>query len=966
MATRKVVIRNDIYDELRNKYEVRFGKVEAFDEDKFFDPLSPLYLPRMTDTAFLILGYDTYQRVRDLHNKHEIHIGLRNFNYETVKNIAVVRIANGIKFIFSAGIIDKSPDWEKIEYFIEGDLDKEPPKLKEFDILDLKEVDIGLQKLGILNPSGEFLGLDFESKSLPLQSDFIPLGLSIVGSNYGFYVNMRDYQDYLAPEYKSLRSFIETNFKRLVTFNCAFEIRALEHMWGEMLLVQDAWALCLCDDERSGLKAQAQHYLSVPSWDDSLEEEQLFFNKLMHGGVYRGETWDPCPDSETFFKRLKDPKYSERYGSNLSRIMNECINRRIEEQNIYEEDVAEFTRQVKQEYKERIKKWWGNEWSMCDAWTLGKYCCYDSFYTKLIWDKLHGVYPRAEEPYHNNFYYGAFLESTGIPINTEKLFILQDYLHKVQVNTGIFYLRFYKYCLEDVAGSYVDSLHMNEYLQNLIADYAWMLSLSPDKVLKELLKACVNKDIKPYDPTYPDGGIIYDNQFRDSPGDEINWKKFAKYTGVDLGRKVWNLVKNDIDKNTGTFTVASACRRHRNDWIALGEEFKEVTDYQGLIERINDRNLSLARDSMKQFNKSVKEFVAPLNPLHTKLVAWYHDNPVEDKERKIKKGHNPWLVKYHHPECSGAYDFVSSIYEKWMESYNRGQYLEGKEFKKVLAFITTENLESWRHSFNIHQDLPPVVLRECPFNMISVEQVANLIQLRHLEPTLAKWDNLKIDDPLPEGVDYDYARWLALDMVQWSSDKKYFVVVQTMLQKYGWMCSAITQFWNYWWSPDHVKEEDPVVLDYVMRHTRDDDSNWVEDAREYIYQSGDNYKKTERCVGLENFSVRFGFEKEDIRQWRQFDVNKDTKLNIERNEDKLIEDWDNLYKFFVYWDMGQASDKQLNPYIEGDKGMIENSWKLDKTLRDGSEIIDYSQHGNRFMTRFKICGVIGRCSSKIA
>ena len=438
---------------------------------------------------------------------------------------------------------------------------------------------------------------------------------------------------------------------------------------------------------------------------------------------------------------------------------------------------------------------------------------------------------------------------------------------------------------------------------------------------------------------------------------EVNWKKYAQYTGVDIGRKVWNLVKDDIDKNTGTFTVASACRKHRKDWQSIGEEFESLTEYTDLIRTINTRNLRLAQESMRKFNASVKSFVAPLNPLNTKKVAWYFDNDVEDKEKGVKKGHNPWLVKSHHPETASSYDFVESVYEKWMEDYNKGDYLGGKEFKKVLAYITSEDLERWKSSFNIHQDIPAIVLRECPLDMISVEQVANLIQLRRLDGTLAKWDNVKVDGELPEGVDYDYAKWLALDMIQWSSSKKYFVVVMTMLQKYGWMCSAITQFWNYWWSPDHVKEEDPQVLDYVIRNTKDDVDNWIEDCREYIYQSGDNKKVCPRSVGLENFSVRFGFEKDDIRQWREFNVTKDSTMSIEKRDDKLIEDWDNLYKFFIYWDMGQAADKQLNPYIEGDKGMIANSWKLDRTLSDGSEIIDYSTHGNRFMTRFKICGV---------
>ena len=110
-----------------------------------------------------------------------------------------------MKFVFSEGVKDKSVDWEKITYFINGDLNVEPPKLKEFDILDLKDVDIGLEQLRILNPPDEFYGFDFESRSLPLQLDFVPLGFSIVGSNYGFYVNFRDYTDYNAPDFTRIR-----------------------------------------------------------------------------------------------------------------------------------------------------------------------------------------------------------------------------------------------------------------------------------------------------------------------------------------------------------------------------------------------------------------------------------------------------------------------------------------------------------------------------------------------------------------------------------------------------------------------------------------------------------------------------------------------------------------------------------------------------------------------------------------
>ena len=131
---------------------------------------------------------------------------------------------------------------------------------------------------------------------------------------------------------------------------------------------------------------------------------------------------------------------------------------------------------------------------MCDPWTLGKYCIYDSFYTKLIWDKLKDRYPRANEPYHNNFYYGSMLESTAIPINREKLNVLTHYVNQVRINTGIFYLKFYGYCLEDTVGKFVDSLNLSENFKRIIIDAPWSLSMPPEKALKELLKMCTVDD----------------------------------------------------------------------------------------------------------------------------------------------------------------------------------------------------------------------------------------------------------------------------------------------------------------------------------------------------------------------------------------------------------------------------------------------------------------------------------------
>ncbi len=903
--------------------------------ERFSDPESQYYFPNLRDTAIFIFGTETWQPIKELADSGFIHIGLRNYNFNTLVTLPYTSMANNVKLVCSYGTINGSLDYSKIDFFAEGDLEKPVPILKDFDILDLKDIDQGLLKLELLNPTGEFLGFDAESRGFPLTKGFKTLGFSIVGSNYGFYVNCRDYHDYNGPMYQSVKEFVTKNYKRMVVYNCNFEIRWLEHIWQKTFLFPDAWALVIEDDFRAGLKPSAQYYLGVPSWDDDLGFEQDYFNKIMWGREKRrssdGRDWEACPSADVYFERLKDPNYSY-YREGLVKVMNDAIERRIEGCNIKPEDVPRISKEIKAGYQKRIREAWGNEWEMCDPWTLGKYCIYDSFYTKLIWDKLKDRYPRANEPYHNNFYYGSMLESTAIPINREKLNVLTHYVNQVRINTGIFYLKFYGYCLEDTVGKFVDSLNLSENFKRIIIDAPWSLSMPPEKALKELLKMCTVDD------------------------KTVNWKKYAQYVGTEVGRQVWNMVKGDTDKSTGQYSTSSACRKHRNQWIELGQKFNEQTGIGEFVLKINKRNLDPCIPIMRKFNKEIEDFCSPYKAIDCKTVCHYFEDD------KLKKA--PYKVKTDHPETVSCYNFVAGVQKEWNNDYWDNNFLGGKTFKKLYAYITKDDMERWRNAYDIFAEIPPILLRELPFlDMVSVEEISDLLRIREAQPTLKLWDNIKVDDELPEGVTYEQADWLAKDLVQWSSDKRTYIVAITLLKKYGWLCSAITQFWNYWWSADHVPEEDPKVLDFAIKDALEHQEVWLEDVREYVYQAGDHKKKDERSVSVVNFGQRFGFERWEIRDWHPFNVTKDSTMNIEEDDDKVIKDWNNFYKFLIYWDLGQAAVKQLNPYLEGDKGMDENSHKLAETLSDGSEVIDMNEKGDRFVTRFKICGVTTKRTS---
>lgn len=919
----KYVMFNDVVKELTNgKYDIHFKDCQLIPENEFFDPDNVSYIPNLHDCVVFVSGDDAWRKIKDLHDKGLIHIGLRHFTVATVRQLPFLTLKNGLRLVVSKGLEKNSPDWSKIEFFLNNNFDRVIPKPESWDIVDLKDVKPCIDKINKYHPT-EYLGFDFETRGFPLEKGFKPLGFSIVGSTYGFYVDVRNYLDWKSDVYTPVRKYIEQNFKRLVVFNCNFEIRVIEHMWQEFLQFPDAWALCLCDDYRAGLKPAAQYYLGVPSWDDDLEFEQTYFSNAIKD----------FKTPEDYFRCIF-AKSNEYYASGIRRVMTDTISRHINDKNILEDSVDDYSKQIKRSYRTRITEAWGNEWEMSDPWTLGKYCILDSFYSKLIWDLLKGKYPRAEEIYHNNYYYGSFIATTTIPINRDRLNILKTNATRVKANTAIFYVKFYKKCLEDTIGEYVDNLNLTPELQKIMREVPWLMSQQPAKFLKEILKISTRK---------PEG----DFKWKEIPISDIDWKRFAYFVGSEIGRNVFEMIRNDG-------FVQSATLRHRNQWIELGQKFEDLSHYAGFIEKINDENLRISREGMKNFNAEIIKFCEPFKPVVCRLVGWYFEDGKHKQE--------PWTVMRDHPEVSRTcYNFVKNIQAEWNDDYWSENYLGGETFKRMMAFVTKEDLENWRHSYNIHRSIPPALLKWLPVEkLVSVEEIVTLVNLRSIDQELARWDNVKVDDPFPEGIPFERVKWLSETAVKWSSDKETFPVAISMLKKYGWLCSAITQFWNYWWSKEHQPENDEKVLNYAIESAITNKDSWYSDFREYVYQAGDHVKKAERAVDVGGFCRRFGFERSEIRSWHWFDINKDTTMNIDKEEPSKFADWNNLYKFLLYWDLGQAATKQLNPYITR---MDEDSKAIDETLADGSQVIDTSKPGDGFIVHFKICGVTTKRTS---
>ena len=959
----KIVIGNSIVSELDKVPYVEFEKYSKVVPEKEIleNPDSEYYLPKLKDSAVFVVGVDAWHKVREMHDKGLIHIGLRHFNFSTVTSMTYVSLSNNLKLVVSLGYINGAPDWSKIEVFRDSTFDSPTPIIENWDIFDLSESQTAVAKLNQFTDKNEYLGFDFETRGFPLREGFKPLGFSIVGRNYGCYIDIRNYTDWQGKEYNLIRKFIEENYKRMVVYNCKFEILVCEHMWGEKLNFPDAMALVLCDDYRlpmrapkrfvPGLKPAAQHYLHVASWDDSLAFEQLYFGNM----CYRFST------PTQFFEHMNrneevwlSKSVTSKIRDGLVKVMDDAVERYTTDNNLKEgtEEYISAKKRIKAGYKERILKAWGNEWELSDPYALGKYCIYDSFYTKLIWDYLKGKYPRAEEIYHGNYHYGAFLEDTAIPINRKRLETLINYAETVKANTGVFLVKFYLMCLEDTIGDFVDTkLSLTSYSKKLISEFPWTLSLEPSKTLKEVVKGCMFEE-EEYKKKFP--GVERD--YRVAPVDSVDWERVGELVSREVARGLYQMISGDG-------TIGSALRKHRNAWEGFGRQFALISKYPDLIIQINSRNLRICKPYFKKFNKEVEDIVSPFDPNICKLITRYFE------EKKLQR--TPWKVTKDYPEISGAnYEFIKQLQKEWDSDYWKQNYLGGRQFKKVMSYIG----DSWYekggkeykgakdedillNSYDFIASLPPILLLELPDDeLISVKEVVDLIHLRELRPLLNSWDGVKIDGKFPDGVTPQQAKWLSEEVVQWSSDDATRSVAWSMLKKYGWLCSAITQFWNYWWSPDHKgqEEHDPEVLDYAIKSALEDKEKWYIDFQEYFYGASKQVKKDERAVDVAGFCRRFGFERPEVRQWDWFNLTKDSTMSLEEGEDKLHTDWRNLYKMIICWELYSASTKQLNPYLTR---MNEDSGQVVGLTRDNCEIIREGVKGDKFLTKFQICGV---------
>ena len=440
-----------IYGQRERFIGTTFGQIDTIDLSQ-----NPDYefLPK---NRYLVFDKECY----DIITKHH-HLGPRGENYYDITRMDYLITRSGIIFKFMYVNYERKIQWldapqfenlskskESISkklrnfeltsgvskktgrpyYYMKFDVIKEPsefvrkylnpeyqlkqvPQLTYYKIIRTNEdIKSSLEYLRSLHCR---YGLDYETNGFPFDSpDFYHMGVAIVSNTgIGAYYDMEWMQeigknfDYFLKEYKSFLDEFEND---IYTYNVGFEMRATYLLFKKSYHFHDASTINKLEGDvmkNFSLKFTAMKHLGVPSWDDDFDR----LNELMADGIF-------AKDSDgNFIFNLDNYKTSEDW---------------LEIERDYPDDLPEFER--------LIKSYWGYSYKCIPSTILGKYCCYDSFWTVKLRDYSDEVLKYSDKAwniYNDNLRFGAHLNMSGFFKDVE----LSDEFH-IKAATVIAYGR---------------------------------------------------------------------------------------------------------------------------------------------------------------------------------------------------------------------------------------------------------------------------------------------------------------------------------------------------------------------------------------------------------------------------------------------------------------------------------------------------------------------------------------------
>lgn len=332
--------------------------------NSYLDPDSPDYILNKK-IAVLIVGDSIYKRIHQLDVERKIHLGLRNYNWGTMKNTSIITYRE-CKMVFpDPGNLSAPYNMPKYKEFLRIDLNaKSEFILENKEIVLLDDIDKVLNKFNTKTD----MGFDFESNGFPEEWYFQPVGIGIARRDYGGYIDFRYYSSEASRDkgLKMFRDWVHEYYRYLWGYYISFEVNALRRMFGEFFPINDMMALLKCDEYSAGLKVSAQNYLHIGAWDTEQDDLMDKVNRMF----FIGRSYD-----------------------NVVRLLNNEFNESDPDYSVSKEmkEIFKYFEPYKFDMK-MIEKYWGGPFAVTPTEITGKYCIYDAYYTLCEKDVVDGKY----------------------------------------------------------------------------------------------------------------------------------------------------------------------------------------------------------------------------------------------------------------------------------------------------------------------------------------------------------------------------------------------------------------------------------------------------------------------------------------------------------------------------------------------------------------------------------------------
>lgn len=347
-----------------------------------------------------------------------------------------------------------------------------------FEIINIEELETALPEFEKYND----LGFDYEATDLEVWSPNNKiLGFSLVGIEplkaiYFYWPS----EDYVLP--KNLADILLNFFKRKQpwTYNCKYEMGLTWSKFGTRIDFNDSQVLCNIDCSPGKLKENARKYLDADFWEDFVAQVRDSFNsifKLMPTleEKYEGEYSLLVEDFNSFMEYL-DEEAPRRRKNKETKKMEEIMEVRLLNAKKAVKDIYDILKKLKTMISDEEIKTGLTMKSGMAAVPLKKvaeYCCYDSYYTLLLRNKLWPMFGQYYPNYIAQARLAGVMESYGTNWNDEKAKELRTYYIDEACN-----------CLYNL----IQGLDLLDEEKMSAGTIIGLASMSPDERLEELKK----------------------------------------------------------------------------------------------------------------------------------------------------------------------------------------------------------------------------------------------------------------------------------------------------------------------------------------------------------------------------------------------------------------------------------------------------------------------------------------------